>query len=241
MIETKKSQRTIFVLNGEVDSNDLMNNIPEDFDGDIIINGCLKLFGDVKANASIWVVGNIFNFCEISSIEIVGDLICTGDNWCKGNIIVHGVCYCGGDLLNSCNIKAEDLECDGIISTGGEFIYSGDIEVGGNLTCNSNIECADIKVGDDLTCNGNIYSSNIEVRGNLTCNSYIKSGDIEVGSDLFCDDYIESGDITVGGDFFCDGDIDSYKIVVEGDFLHEGHVDTNGESIIVGGEEIFDY
>lgn len=253
MIETKKSQRPIFVLNGEVDSNDLMNNIPEDFDGDIIINGCLKLFGDVKANASIWVVGNILNFCENSSIEVAGDLICIGDNWCSGNLIVHGVCYCGGDISNANVVKAEDLECDGKFYTEGDItavdvsvergIECSSIEARGNLTCNRCIDTYNIEVEGNLTCNGGIDAVNIAVGGDLTCYSGIgiHSSDIEVKGDLTCTGDIDSGNITVGCDFLCDGNIDSFDITVEGDMLYNGHIDTNGGRIIVKGEEIFDY
>lgn len=183
MIETKKSQRPTIVLNGEVDSDNLLDNIPEGFDGDVIIDGCLNLFGDVKANASILVVGNILDFCRNSCIEVVGDLICTGDNWCSGNIIVHGVCYCGGDISAADGIKAEDLECDGIVSvkenitavniTVKGFINSGDIEVGGDFTCSGDIDSGDIKVGGDMLCGDDIDSYKIIVKGDVLYEGHV--------------------------------------------------------------------
>lgn len=144
MIETKKSQRPKIVLNGEVDSDNLLDNIPEGFDGDVIIDGCLNLFGDVKANVSILVVGNILDFCRNSCIEVVGDLICTGDNGCSGNIIVHGVCYCGGDISAADGIKAEDLECDGNVDA---------LRITAvNITVKGYIDAIEITYHNELNC-----------------------------------------------------------------------------------------
>ena len=138
-----KIGRPIFVLYGDVSSEGLMLNISDNFEGDIIIFGCLRLFGELKLRASLWVFGDISAHCYSAKLEVVGDLICTGNCYRNGDIIVHGIFYCEGNIELD-YITSEDFECEGNVEainiladniTVKQYIRAGSIEYYNELNC----------------------------------------------------------------------------------------------------------
>ena len=149
------------ILKGQI-TNDQIEKIPKDFNGDIIVNGDIKCDGLCEIPGSLWLYGNM----EANTIKVAGDLNLlapnsyiiarNGEIGVSGDFILRGSCdlYAPGDI----NVGG-DLEGKGLITALNLNVYNrciffGEISLGegvihaGELNIDAKISnCGGIKSG----------------------------------------------------------------------------------------------
>lgn len=149
----------IVYFDGDVDVPKL-NHLFQDFQGDIIINGnlLLKEEGLIVQCNNLYVMGNIVVFgAGINGIWVDGNLYVGGDiDCCDMNI--NGVCECMGSIDSYEINVAEDLYVKAGIITNGY-----DINVGGDFTCENEIEAANIVVLSKMHVTDTVEAYSISV------------------------------------------------------------------------------
>lgn len=164
------NRNAVVVFNCDVWKDWLMEIIPADFEGDIVIHGKLQSDEDISISGSIFCKG-----IKAVSIKVAGNLSCEGD--IEGNINVGGYLSCEG------NINSEDINVGGCLSCEGD-IESCDINVGEKLSCGGYINSGDIYVAEDIICEGDIDSWCISAAGDVICGGDIDSYKIDVLNSL---------------------------------------------------------
>ena len=137
----------VVVFNRCVEASEL-NELFQNFQGDIVINGCLMLDEEELViqcdnlyvsscicanlnNTKILLEGNLYveDYIYCHSINVNGSLCCNNDINCK-SINVNGSLYCNDTIKNCVDIKVtENLCCNKIDIQYGYLIVAGDIEV----------------------------------------------------------------------------------------------------------------
>ena len=132
----------VVVFDGDVYSSTL-NELFQDFKGDIVINGDLNLDkGGLSIQCdNLYVMGEIFiSTMGSNDICLVGDLYVEQSIECK-NINVNGSIYCM-DTMNTFEINvSEDFYANESVNA-----YRYDINVGGDFICDDEVNAAEITV-----------------------------------------------------------------------------------------------
>ena len=108
-----------------------MKVIPENFDGDIVINGSIESeYEDIfiyTNNCDIYILGNIYSKY---SIEITGNVFCTENIICKNFIDINGCLYSDTDYIEAKKLSVEgDLIAKNAEIFVDNIIVAGDMEV----------------------------------------------------------------------------------------------------------------
>lgn len=217
-------------VKGQYTKPDDLSNLPENFNGDVIIHGDLCGEGDINLKGNLWVFGKI---------EIEGDI--------EVEFIYARGITC--NTLKAINVEnfGEDMQCCEIIVAGDlKSISTFDIErfpVGGSIDCEENIAIMgnllcknlsgmDVDVKEDLCVYENIVAGDLKVKGNLICRENIMVEDLVVSNNIYCGNNINSEqDIFVKHDVLCK-DIVAIDISVDGDLFSE---DISARDLKIGG------
>jgi len=166
----------IVVFNGDVNASKL-NELFQDFQGDIVINGSLILDKD--------------NLCIQCDNLYVTRAVSTNVR-SEGNICVSGNLYVD-----------EDIECCNMSINGSVFcsadVDSLDINVTEDFCVENKVDTngQDINVGGDFICEGNVDANDIVVLQSMHVKGYIDCCDIYVGGDFVCEDEVDACELMV--------------------------------------------
>ena len=147
----------VVIFEGNIKVTELEEFLPDDFEGDIVINGCLIV--DEEGHH----IKNNLHVTQIQDDSLHARL----------NLFIDGNLQ--SDLVNNIDIYVAG-DWDSI------EINAWDVWVGGSLFSKGSIDCAHITVEENLICNGDIKTSAypITVGGNLVCNAILNAGEINV-------------------------------------------------------------
>lgn len=144
----------IVVFNGDVNASKL-NELFQDFQGDVIINGSLLIDENLEIACNLYVVDDINSEYD-KKIHIAGNLYCDGDVDCY-DIYVEESFFCTS--INSCNINVvEDFCCEDDIEA-----YGYDINVGGDFFCKGKVEADFVNIYKIMHLSGEIQVREIAV------------------------------------------------------------------------------
>ena len=164
-----KERKTIgldstIIFKRNVKSSELTAIIPQNFQGDIIINGNLDIKEDLCIRCNNLYAVNVISEC--ASIYVEGNLYSIEDLWCD-NLKVNGSFYCEGkvdsmDILVSQDFIAKSLETNGFeVTIGGDFICDN-VESMESITVYGKTQTKCVIMAEDIDLKGPIEALGIK-------------------------------------------------------------------------------
>lgn len=247
MLERNALKNAIVIFDGDVAAEELMELIPREFDGDIVIHG--DLIVDVvnfDITGNLWIDGDIW--AAASELSIYGSIVCKNiiayavtvydyieAYQCKvqENLLVHTNCYVDCITANTVKVKG-DVHATEI---------EGDVlEVDGDIIA-SEISFYNIKANKSICCNIIMSLGKVEVNGSVYAEVDLRVCDMVVnGNVIMHNGYAKCDFLTCSGSIESNTEINASKIIADelyGCYVYVTHIEvTKIKAVIITAHDI---